>query len=444
MIIIENPSTSEIEMDDEVAQPSKIVLKNLEDIVGKDTYKTIYRKSKTEAYTKGLHFLTLYGLNIIIDLKPTIENRNDPRIISLWKSITMKIVQSFLLHQNFNGHMYTKKRMISEFCKHCSYYEDGLDILFFRKLENEKVGIPNNTINFILKLYKILIDLYVPFPKTFAILQLKNIQNTTHLSDILFYEFINSPIVPTNNFIREWSIANNIERVRVNFIDNLINTDYIPRNIRSKIVYSTPNTDEWKNQLSYYKCGRNSGIIPISPDTPINVKIKKRYNLIRGHIGEDIVVNKIVKNCLRPYLGYYIPITVGFVAENINIENSNGCAPDLLLLVNGILIPVEIKTMICDNSDNNDSRRGIKLASRQVKTCKKLLGGQFSNACIHFIKNIFIPDIIIGLLFDNPIIWGYTLLSMIYSLYKYYITYNLVGIIAFFWTKNNSISFYYI
>ena len=62
-----------------------------------------------KAYTDGLYSITKYGYKVIEELRPNYKNRNNSNLISLWKSITMKIIQSFLIHKNFNGNMYTKK-----------------------------------------------------------------------------------------------------------------------------------------------------------------------------------------------------------------------------------------------------------------------------------------------------------------------------------------------
>ena len=70
-------------------------------------------------------------------------------------------------------------------------------------------------------------------------------------------------------------------------------------------------------------------------------------------------------------------ITVGLIVEKKGIKDSNGCAPDLLLLTeNQEIIPVEIKCLVGKPLKNADYRRAIHLAKLQVEGCLKIINSK--------------------------------------------------------------------
>jgi hypothetical protein len=70
-----------------------------------------------------------------------------------------------------------------------------------------------------------------------------------------------------------------------------------------------------------------------------------------------------------------LKIIVGLIVEEMS-KGSTGIAPDLLLLEDKTLIPVEIKCLHNKFNDDHDFRRGIKLAKSQLKTTLDIIGGK--------------------------------------------------------------------
>ena len=145
----------------------------------------------------------------------------------------------------------------------------------------------------------------------------------------------------------------------------------------------------------------------------------------------------MIKNrCLCSIFGYYIPILIGFL-----IGDGISCAPDLLIKTKGIILPIEIKTMICDYSYNNDVRRAINIATKQLKTAKKCLGNQLYY-CIYTYIKLLILIYIFSFIFDGLFFKIFSIVNIIYKTIKTIQTYNTTGIIALYWVKTHSITFY--
>lgn len=90
-----------------------------------------------------------------------------------------------------------------------------------------------------------------------------------------------------------------------------------------KIYFLEQRTTKWFNLLEYHTCGNNS--------VEIGTKLKDRYHLLRGIIGEYIIQYKI--NYILQEFGYenFKFIDIGMVVEDKNIKKSRGSSPDGLI-----------------------------------------------------------------------------------------------------------------
>jgi hypothetical protein len=97
------------------------------------------------------------------------------------------------------------------------------------------------------------------------------------------------------------------------------------------------------------------------------------YNLLRGSIYEAIVLKNIQDYLHQIGLDGWIPIQTGLLVAEKEKKGSPGCAPDLLLVNDGKIIPVEIKASM-NASHNSDFLRKIDLAQRQLTSVENILG----------------------------------------------------------------------
>ena len=450
--IIDQPSISNINMFDQTAQPAKIILlKYIEKVLGKEVYYDRFREQKKVAFAEGGESITLLGIEVMKELIPTSETRDRPSMIDMWKNVVCKLLQTYLLHVKFTGNMYTKKNMCKYFCEnHPSgdFYYNGIHCLLFREMEDPSVEIPTNTINFLIGLYEELVQIYV-YPSTTIYEEIVDTTlNPTVLHESLYYEFLKSPLEETAKFCELWNkYFGNTKEINKQFIEELKNPDELPQNVRNKVYYTKPHTTEWKKLLKFHKCGRDSGIPKIPEESSIEDQIRLLYHLIRGCIGEAIAIQEIENNCLKYIFGKYIVITIGLIVEKLNVKGSRGCAPDLLILKYGKLIPIEIKTLIGYPSNNVHFRRAMYLAPRQVQTCSDLIGNQFWNMTKDFCYNnilhllfaililIISPDWIISLivLFEFFRVFG-----LYHNLIDYIKIYNLTGLVGILWTGDGT------
>jgi len=275
-----------------------------------------------------------------------------------FKSLTMKIIQLILLKDNI--YMYTKEELINISSE---YNFDKENIRYF--LTRGKEGIFN--MDTFRKLYDTYISIMKDYFETLDIRTIKidSIRNKTILSEILFDEFIKSPNLHTPTFEVEYekSLFNNVNELfpieitppeQINLPIDIIERHFIQIPQRS---------EEWIRLLGTYKCGNNGAEIK---DTMEGV-----YNLLRGAITESIVLDRFIPEMLN--LEGWEKVHVGLLVENKEIKGSVGCAPDLLLTRNNMVIPVEIKTLT-DINHNSNYYKKLDLARKQLDSVENILG----------------------------------------------------------------------
>lgn len=313
-----------------------------------------FRETKRRLYMEGIDSMMKYIPNII----NLIEFRMEKNSRDFFKSLTMKIIQLILLKDNI--YMYTKEELINISTE---YNFDKENIRYF--LTRGKEGIFN--MDTFRKLYDTYISIMNEYFDTLDIRTIKidSIRNKTILSEILFDEFIKSPNSHTQTFEVEYekSLFNNVNELfpieitppeQINLPIDIIERHFIQIPQRS---------EEWIRLLGMYKCGNNGAEIK---DTMEGV-----YNLLRGAITESIVLDRFISEMLN--LEGWEKVQVGLLVENKEIKGSDGCAPDLLLIKDNMVIPVEIKTLT-DINHNSNYYKKLDLARKQLDSVENILG----------------------------------------------------------------------
>lgn len=326
-----------------------------------EDYKLL-RDSKKIAYANTSSMLDFSKLIIQhIDLN---NIHNSKKWKNTMKSLVMKFIQLILLEHNI--YSYAKLDMINKIKSIFNNLdEEGLKWYLFRGtigIENQKVFFELN------ELYvKILTDCML------------NIDNITLEKDIWFCTidkqiinkfgcFFEQPNMPTEKFEQYWnktfgpdvsinsvfeaeSSTTSTQTHLLKLFDEYFHKNFIWINQRSP---------EWLDLLTnFYKCGTNSKEIPPG--------FMGKFNLIRGAIAEYIITNDIMLNEFKNFN----KISLGLLVAD-TIKGSRGCAPDLILVNDLEIIPIEIKCLKSSikNSDYYDS---IELAQKQCDTVIEIL-----------------------------------------------------------------------
>lgn len=327
---------------------AKFYLDHLEDI--SIDYQLI-RESKKRAYQTTYDMLE-FSKTVIGNID--ICNLNDKKEWNdTMKSLTMKIIQLILLKNNI--YEYTKEGMINQ-VKIFGFNEDELTYLLFRGNK----GIKSN-------IFTRLHDEYVKILEEY----LNNIDKNIH--EILFCDinihyknnfkhFFDSPNIATEQFQKSWNQKFNDKSI--NSIFKLESSNQENRNIllqyfdekyHKNFIWINQRSEEWLKLLKFYTCGNNS--------KEIQSGFNGKFNLIRGAIAEQLIIDNFIFEDFNK-------ISLGLLVKDTK-EGSKGCAPDLILVNDKEIIPVEIKCLKSDkkNSDYYDS---LILAQKQCETVKNI------------------------------------------------------------------------
>ena len=343
---------------DKILIVSKFILDHLKVLIGKEEYQSI-RSERRGAY-QGQWNRVIFATKIIDRIKLI----NTDEWMDTMKSLTMKIIQLILLeHDELE---YTKRKMAVKFDKiYKGQYEH---ILWF--LLRGKEGIFNQkSIELMAREFKRIVDDVEIETIEWKPLTLNTMNNPTQLSDKLFQEFIKSPFDPSPLFVSEFIKVCPQRSINQMFPIPCSNSEKLPENILQKAILVPQRSKEWLALLTYYTCGTNSGLVPYEG----NDWVSFYYNLIRGAIVEQMVIHNCDFSSLFPN-STIVKITVGLLVEEKKQE-SRGITPDLLLMVDKEIIPVEIKCIVGKPIDNADFRRSIELAKKQIEQSVKIIGG---------------------------------------------------------------------
>lgn len=380
----------EINIFNKLRSISKFIIDHLEIITNTLTnfnIKQIRKQSYQQSETMNEMFYYSRQIRSVLD---TQNINNSSKWKDDMKSFTMKICQLILLKNNV--YEYTKfgiyeklKNMSVSECHGMNNYSGSIFWLLTRGKYNEnkegKIEILNmsdimsDTISdTILKMYDIFVDIFSEYENSIIKINksininvdednFKSISGNYYFTFKKILSFFQSPNKLTNEFEIEWN--NNFENNSVNANFELFST--IPEmriellskfeiSDWDKFIWTNQRSNEWLKLLKYYTCGNNS--------KEISKNFESKFNLIRGAVAEILICqNLIFEN--------FTKIQLGLIVRDI-FEKSIGCAPDLLLVNENEIIPVEIKCLKtgAKNSDYYDS---FCLAEKQCDSVKKII-----------------------------------------------------------------------
>lgn len=312
------------------------------------------------------------------------------------KSIVMKLIQMLGFYSKQKT-VYTKEELVNEVVQMFPQnpkYGDAARYYLFRGKE----GSPY--VKFIKELLTAYVDIGMSCgsldePTTIGTYNdLKGYQSSLGL--VMLQEFLESPISPTDKFLREWE-AHFGSKLKDSIVGDqfMLSTGSIPSMadcIKHHIVDVPQRSSEWHAWMKYYTCGRNQGDIK---DTH-----QGKYNLIRGCMLEALVLWILQINMsliLGPLgLAHWTFFEVGLLVKT-KTPGAKGMAPDGLLICNDAngtdessvesssnptnsccsLIPIEIKGLKglpgMDGFSKSSYNRGLTLAKRQVSTIQSII-----------------------------------------------------------------------
>lgn len=352
---------------------SKIILDWMEKLLGKTRYIEL-RPKKSQVYS-----------NIILRLEFSYQILSEINFIELFnnnknivKSIGMKLGQIVLLY--IVELKYTKKTISTELNKILPIdYDNMMFILSRGKLGySDDINKIKQIFDILINQYKLIIEDIIQTHKfnEINVLEIKVLIDEYLLSIdksdlVMMSEFIKSPEIPTpeletfvNNQYKQTLSLNQL------FIIKSFGLNKLPTQLLNHICNEDQRSPEWIDLLKFYKCGN-------SINNTINfIDCGTNFNLIRGCLGEKLVVdlidwNMLVDEDLRPVS----KCICGLIVGSKGTADSIGIAPDLLLVSKtNQIIPIEIKTIVSDpNIINKKVLREIKLASKQLDTSINLI-----------------------------------------------------------------------
>jgi hypothetical protein len=342
---------------DRIRSISRFIIMHIKTVVNESEYLK-FREEKNRIHMAGTDEIIKYSLFLLQQINMINHTKN---WYDFMKSLTMKIIQLLILKES-NIYIYTKKEL-SEIVENYGFRKENAYYLLFRGRRG--IYDIDDTLKLI-RYYSDSVENYFSETKFIKLIyETSDIENCTLLSQELFDMFIQSPNYPIQ--CENWSQIRNIndlfpiehtEISEIELPDELIQKHIIPVAQRS---------DEWHQLLKFYQCGRNS-------HENIKPTVEGMYNLLRGAITESIIINKFDPSIIG--LDGWKKINVGLLVEEKDREKSPGSAPDLLLIKENKIIPVEIKTLK-NGIHNADFYNKLDLAKRQLNSVENIIGKDY-------------------------------------------------------------------
>jgi len=395
-IVVDKPiDSSLLPLEEKVAVIAKFMLDNFKTLFGTDIYNK-ERKNRIDAY-QGTWKRVIYTTSIAYHMLPHVQTlasmeeiegiRGIKMVESIWKngrkknlwnnvkSLTMKIIQLILAEKD--EYEYTKYGLATKFDNF--FPRQGDNALWY--LMRGRKGIYNeNLMQTLIDEYRRIASNVQPIDIVWHNLTDKLVLEPIMVPSDIFFEFLRSPIKPTEKFIHNFKeISPTFKDINALFSIISKNTKLLPEYvIHDHLLDLDQRFLEWKHALKFYKTGDNTGVVELKEGEEW---VGVYYNLIRGSLMEHIVIH----SCELGALNHLFPnsivncVTVGLLVENKGVKNSKGVAPDLLLVVesetknSSEIIPVEIKCLKRTKIDNADYRRGLSLARRQLQSVATII-----------------------------------------------------------------------
>lgn len=368
----------------------KYIMDNLVKLVGVDTYMMV-QSDKKIAYNSGgqdrICFAAQASKFFIMDPQNKEFNRE------VWKSLTLKYIQLILLSEKIyyrseeTKKAYFQKRDIVELFKvYCSENDIDVDVdialqLLFRETVTDTKGFR--------KLFKHLHTTFVDisndsFPALdWSIQEIDpyDAKNPTQISEELYREFLKCPVDMTEQFCGQWISEYGDDKIDHRFAESLQNVSSLDMHpeVKSGVFLVEQKTDEWRGLLKKYACGKNTAIQKLAFHLSPESTIMSRSHLLMGCFGECIASSMYNFGTL---LGKDMtPLTIGMIVKDKEEDGSVGSCPDIILVDETEMIPVEIKTLNSDPRYNSHYFRSYSLATRQTHQCAEILNHHKPGVC---------------------------------------------------------------
>ncbi|AYV76616.1 MAG: hypothetical protein Terrestrivirus9_53, partial [Terrestrivirus sp.] len=377
----------EIDPVDKIVATAKFILDYFEVLVGKDIYAQ-ERQNRKDAYTGSWTKIT-YAIDIMKQSKLILYSESTEWLNAM-KSLCMKIVQIILAENNV--YEYTKEGLIERFSTLYPDLRNGIEWCLFYGTRGSYNG---ETIKLLFSEYTKIAEIHEPIE-----LEWKNIEiNLTpnqfgSISTDLISEFLKNPLVPTREFEEGFKLisqeggTNQVTRINHLFLIPCVGIEFLPPQLLDHVYIVPQRSSEWLNLLKEYICGTNLGVKQYNGED----WVKTYYNLIRGNIMEMF---GIFHTDLSVFFDKpFHRVTIGLLVEKKEIS-SRGMAPDLLLVSENDVIPVEIKCLVGRPGNNHDYRRAVHLAKKELTASFNILSIALPNnprKGIILIINTFVND----------------------------------------------------
>lgn len=333
---------------------AKFILDYLESLLSVEKY-SIERNNKKQVY-KNQESRLKYARHIVSE----IEVLDTCNFKDAFKSLTMKIIQLHLLQTN--RYEYTKRKMAQIYAN--DHKLDVNTILWFLFRGNEGY-YSYESMNNILNTFIEISDIFDENILQWNSINL-NITNTFKFeNEIVFNEFVKSPLIATDLFCEEFESICPDHQIGKLFLIQNQNVNLLPNEfIENHVIDVIQRSDEWRDLRE--KSNKTTNIREYDTTQKWS---SFYYNLIRGCLIEEIVINNFDFSQIFTYDDIIDKITIGVITSEKSNENSVCVSPDLLLFVNKKeIIPVEIKCNIGKRINNHSYRRSISLATKQIKS----------------------------------------------------------------------------
>lgn len=351
--------TIEIIKFDKIIATAKFILDNFDKFVDDKVYKVENRNRKIAYcghWTKISYVIDLMQNNLMLKYSDSIDWLNR------MKSLTMKIVQIILAEQDI--YLYSKDELIDKMCElFGNELYNGLSYLLFYGTEGY---YDQKVVDYLFNQFCSIAINYEPSEPEWQEIPV-NFNGSIPVNDIIVQEFFNSPMEQTQK-LKDFMKGKSVNEM---FIIPCVGKEHL-KSIEQYCIFVDQRTRDWLEFNKKYS--HSLSCVP---------QWIGYYHMIRANIMEMFCIFHSDFSQLFPNAKSIERATVGYL-----IKDDIGIAPDMILNVDGVLYPVEIKCLI-GNNHNSDHRRAIELAKKELKTCSDIIGENGINKGILLFMHIF-------------------------------------------------------
>lgn len=278
----------------------------------------------------------------------------------------------------------------------CIYFSQGIELYTKEELANKDLGLlwyltrgtqgefNPKTLPILQESFRkisINSDIWVPF-------QLEQKENPLSLPPVMFREFLKSPLKATALFMEEFpNYCSTGSKMNDVFALPSFGVEYLDKKFVEEHVFMyDQRSKEWVKDREFYICGSQKKV----EQDDIQIIMQDMFYLIRGCITELMVINSDFRQLFNTK--NVQKASVGLLVEKKGVP-SRGIAPDLLLISEKKIFPVEIKCIPVLSNNLKESgtwRRAVTLAKKQVKTAMKICGSDAGIVIIVFAEENYL------------------------------------------------------